>query len=57
MHASKFISVSALFLLALAQGVVSQDDLVPLGGECGSIVGTKPCAAGKCCYLHPDYGV
>ncbi|KAJ7126857.1 hypothetical protein C8R44DRAFT_979612 [Mycena epipterygia] len=43
MHAFRFISVSAVFLLALAQGVVSQDEPVALGGTCETIVGTKPC--------------
>ncbi|KAJ7487069.1 hypothetical protein FB451DRAFT_1554169 [Mycena latifolia] len=57
MHAFKFISVSALCLLALVQGGVAQDELVPLGGVCGSIIGTKPCASGTCCYRFPDYGV
>ncbi|KAJ6562150.1 hypothetical protein B0H19DRAFT_1143705 [Mycena capillaripes] len=58
MHAFKFISVSAIFLLALMQGAVAQyGDLVPLGGLCVSIAGAKPCAAGKCCILGPDRGV
>jgi hypothetical protein len=41
MHAFKFISVSAVFLLALVQDAVSQDvelsqdvEPVPLGGQC-----------------------
>jgi hypothetical protein len=34
----KFFSVSAIFLFALVQGVVSQDsELVPLGGECTAL--------------------
>ncbi|KAJ7439327.1 hypothetical protein FB451DRAFT_1392020 [Mycena latifolia] len=44
-------------MLALVQGAVAQDDLVPLGGQCGSFIGTKPCAYGTCCYLFPDFGV
>ncbi|KAJ7819160.1 hypothetical protein B0H13DRAFT_2131839 [Mycena leptocephala] len=41
MHAFKFISVSAVFLLALVQDAVSQDvEPVPLGGQCGSFIGT-----------------
>ncbi|KAJ6556015.1 hypothetical protein B0H19DRAFT_1151786 [Mycena capillaripes] len=41
MHAFKSISVLAVFLLALMQGAVAQnDDLVPLGGQCETIIGT-----------------
>ncbi|KAJ7263789.1 hypothetical protein C8J57DRAFT_1718823 [Mycena rebaudengoi] len=56
MYAFKFVSVSAIFLLALVQGAVSQG--VPLGGSCVTIVGFKACAEGlKCCILGPDHGV
>ncbi|KAJ7165514.1 hypothetical protein C8R43DRAFT_1232580 [Mycena crocata] len=52
MHAFKSISLSAVFLLALAQGIASQDEIgacgttkvkepVPLGGNCGTIAGTQ----------------
>ncbi|KAJ7892876.1 hypothetical protein B0H14DRAFT_3427796 [Mycena olivaceomarginata] len=54
----KFVSLPALILLAL--GAVAQDtyvEPVPLYGQCGTIVGTKPCARGKCCYIHPDDGI
>ncbi|KAJ7892877.1 hypothetical protein B0H14DRAFT_3854745 [Mycena olivaceomarginata] len=61
MHAFKFISLPAaavLMLLALVQGGVAQDvEPVPLGGQCGTFIGTKPCVyPGVCCYLHPDDG-
>ncbi|KAJ7856039.1 hypothetical protein B0H13DRAFT_2006219 [Mycena leptocephala] len=36
MYTFKLVSVSAIFLLVLVQGVVSQ---VPLGGSCETIVG------------------
>ncbi|KAJ7912688.1 hypothetical protein B0H13DRAFT_2006212, partial [Mycena leptocephala] len=40
MYAFKLIYVSAIFLLALVQGVVSQDiEGVPLGGSCETIAG------------------
>ncbi|KAF9262280.1 hypothetical protein L218DRAFT_1000781 [Marasmius fiardii PR-910] len=57
-----FKSVSSLLLLLLAVGTFAtregRDYPVPLGGQCGTIAGTKPCATGlKCCYLHPDDGV
>ncbi|KAJ6562703.1 hypothetical protein DFH09DRAFT_1159435 [Mycena vulgaris] len=40
MYAFKFVYVSAIFLLALVQGVVSQDiEPVPLGGSCETILG------------------
>ncbi|KAJ6572502.1 hypothetical protein DFH09DRAFT_1312785 [Mycena vulgaris] len=59
MYASKFIYVSAIVLLALVQGVVSQGvEPVPLGGSCETIAGPKPCVAGlKCCILGPDHGI
>ncbi|KAJ7482473.1 hypothetical protein FB451DRAFT_120277 [Mycena latifolia] len=59
MHAFKFVSVSAIFFLALAQGVVSQEvEPVPKGGSCETIAGPRPCAAGlKCCILGPDNGI
>ncbi|KAJ7455478.1 hypothetical protein FB451DRAFT_1564909 [Mycena latifolia] len=37
MYAFKFVSVSAIFLLALVQGAVSQG--VPSGGSCVTIAG------------------
>ncbi|KAF7358427.1 hypothetical protein MVEN_00893200 [Mycena venus] len=56
MYAFKFVSVSAIFLLALVQGAVSQG--VPSGGLCVTIAGFKACAEGlECCILGPDRGV
>ncbi|KAJ7886882.1 hypothetical protein B0H14DRAFT_2563188 [Mycena olivaceomarginata] len=44
MYAFKFVSVSATFLLALVQGVVSQDaEPVPQGGLCETIAGPRTC--------------
>ncbi|KAK7044713.1 hypothetical protein R3P38DRAFT_3176952 [Favolaschia claudopus] len=60
MYAFKSLSLStAVFLLALLQGALSQPtELVPLGGQCGTIIGTLPCVAGaQCCYLNPDNGM
>ncbi|KAJ7876419.1 hypothetical protein B0H13DRAFT_2055152 [Mycena leptocephala] len=40
MYAFNFLSVSAIFLLALVQGVVTQDvEPVPKGGLCETIAG------------------
>ncbi|KAJ7856037.1 hypothetical protein B0H13DRAFT_2079113 [Mycena leptocephala] len=40
MYAFKLVSVSAIFLLALVQGTVSQGvEGVPLGGSCETIAG------------------
>ncbi|KAJ7842507.1 hypothetical protein B0H13DRAFT_2676556 [Mycena leptocephala] len=59
MYAFNFLSVSTIFLLALAQGVATQDvKPVPKGGLCETIAGPRPCAAGlKCCILGPDNGI
>ncbi|KAJ7798523.1 hypothetical protein B0H14DRAFT_2617786 [Mycena olivaceomarginata] len=59
MYAFKFVSVSATFLLALVQSVVSQDaEPVPQGGLCETIAGPRTCAEGlKCCILGPDNGM
>ncbi|KAK7039468.1 hypothetical protein R3P38DRAFT_2899696 [Favolaschia claudopus] len=59
MYAFKYVSLSAVFLLALLQGAVSQPtELVPIGGQCGTIIGTLPCVSGaQCCYLNPDNGM
>ncbi|KAJ6564872.1 hypothetical protein DFH09DRAFT_1158025 [Mycena vulgaris] len=66
MYAFKFVYVSAIFLLALVQGVVSQDiEPVPLGGSYlyatdNSLLylQQKPCVVGlKCCILGPDHGI
>ncbi|KAJ7856036.1 hypothetical protein B0H13DRAFT_2079104 [Mycena leptocephala] len=39
MYTFKLISISAIFLLAFVQGVVSQDEGVPVGGSCVTIAG------------------
>ncbi|KAJ7269843.1 hypothetical protein C8J57DRAFT_1508974 [Mycena rebaudengoi] len=60
MHAFKLLSAATAFLyFAIAQGVVIDSEPVPLYGQCGTIIGTKPCkcAQGVCCYLHPDDGI
>ncbi|KAJ7234118.1 hypothetical protein C8J57DRAFT_1249498 [Mycena rebaudengoi] len=56
MYALKF--VSAIFLLALVQCVVSQDvDLVPKGGLCKVKQSLARAAGLKCCILGPDNGI
>ncbi|KAF5345917.1 hypothetical protein D9758_011436 [Tetrapyrgos nigripes] len=52
-----FKFITATLLLVFATSVIAQEPL-GLDGQCGTIVGTKPCAEGlKCCYLNPDDGV
>ncbi|KAG9221723.1 hypothetical protein CCMSSC00406_0005636 [Pleurotus cornucopiae] len=51
----KFFSTA---ILSLFVAVVAAQDGLDFGGQCGTIVGTKPCKAGlKCCYIGPDNGL
>ncbi|KAJ7197866.1 hypothetical protein C8J57DRAFT_1537572 [Mycena rebaudengoi] len=58
MHTFKLLSDTTAFLyFAITQGVVIDSEPVPLYGQCGTIIGTKPCAQGVCCFLNPDNGI
>ncbi|KAK7034487.1 hypothetical protein VNI00_012334 [Paramarasmius palmivorus] len=54
----KLAPITFLLLVVSAIAAPSSSDPPGFKEQCGTIVGTVPCAKGlQCCYIHPDDGI